>query len=219
MVVGVLGAIAQDDVKRILSFHIVSQIGYMVMGLGLFTVAGLAGAVYAIVHHIVVKTTLFLAGGLIEHAGGSAACTASAAWSTTAPADRRAVPPAGAQPGRDPAVLRLRRQVRALRRHRPPVRVGRRSPSASLVSLLTLFSMLKIWVGVFWSPAQPRTGADEAPTPRALGRPRADGAPDGRAGRAHPRDRPGRRTALRPQRPGRRRPARPVGLPRRRCWP
>ena len=40
------------------------------MGLGLFTVAGLAGAVYAIVHHIVVKTTLFLVGGLIEHHGG-----------------------------------------------------------------------------------------------------------------------------------------------------
>ena len=37
MVVGVLGAIAQDDIKRILSFHIVSQIGYMIMGLGLFT--------------------------------------------------------------------------------------------------------------------------------------------------------------------------------------
>ncbi len=71
MVVGVLGAIAQDDVKRILSFHIVSQIGYMVMGLGLFTVAGLAGAIFYIVHHIVVKTTLFLTGGLIEHAGGS----------------------------------------------------------------------------------------------------------------------------------------------------
>ena len=60
MVVGVLGAIAQDDVKRILSFHIVSQIGYMVMGLGLFTVAGIAGAIFYIVHHIVVKTTLFL---------------------------------------------------------------------------------------------------------------------------------------------------------------
>ena len=68
MVVGVLGAIAQDDIKRILSFHIVSQIGYMIMGLGLFTVAGLAGAVFYIVHHIVVKTTLFLVGGLIEHA-------------------------------------------------------------------------------------------------------------------------------------------------------
>ena len=40
MVVGVLGAIAQNDMKRILSFHIVSQIGYMILGLGLFTVAG-----------------------------------------------------------------------------------------------------------------------------------------------------------------------------------
>ena len=57
MVVGVLGAIAQEDVRRIFSFYIVSQIGYIIMGLGLFTVAGLAGAVYAIVHHIVVKTT------------------------------------------------------------------------------------------------------------------------------------------------------------------
>src|SRR5690606_3782662 len=43
MVVGVLGAIAQDDMKRILSFHIVSQIGYMLFGLGLFTVSGVAG--------------------------------------------------------------------------------------------------------------------------------------------------------------------------------
>ena len=71
MVVGVLGAIAQEDIRRIFSFYIVSQIGYIIMGLGLFTVAGLAGAVYAIVHHIVVKTTLFLVGGLIEHHGGS----------------------------------------------------------------------------------------------------------------------------------------------------
>jgi len=42
MTVGVLGAIAQNDVKRILSFHIVSQIGYMIMGLGLLSIAGLA---------------------------------------------------------------------------------------------------------------------------------------------------------------------------------
>ena len=44
MVIGILGAIAQDDVKRILSFNIVSHIGYMVMGLALFSVAGLAAA-------------------------------------------------------------------------------------------------------------------------------------------------------------------------------
>ena len=55
-----LGAIAQNDMKRILSFHIVSQIGYMILGLGLFTVAGLAGAVFFILHQIPVKTSLFL---------------------------------------------------------------------------------------------------------------------------------------------------------------
>src|SRR5690606_41247304 len=71
MVVGILGAIAQDDVKRILSFNIVSHIGYMVMGLALFTVAGLAAAIFYVVHHIVAKTTMFLTGGLIEHTGGS----------------------------------------------------------------------------------------------------------------------------------------------------
>ncbi len=71
MVVGVLGAITQNDIKRILSFHIVSQIGYMIMGLGLFSIAGLAGAVLYIIHHIVVKTTLFLVAGLIEERRGT----------------------------------------------------------------------------------------------------------------------------------------------------
>ena len=55
------------------------------MGLGLFTVAGLAAAVFAIVHHIVVKTTLFLAGGLIEHAGGSSRLSRLGGMVATAP--------------------------------------------------------------------------------------------------------------------------------------
>ncbi|MEY2957572.1 MAG: Na(+)/H(+) antiporter subunit, partial [Actinomycetota bacterium] len=71
MVVGVLGAIAQDDMKRILAFHIISQIGYMIFGLGLATVAGLAGAVFYIVHHIIVKTALFLVAGLVSRRAGS----------------------------------------------------------------------------------------------------------------------------------------------------
>src|SRR3546814_14280909 len=71
MLVGILGAIAQDDVRRILSFNIVSHIGYMAMGIGLFTVAGIAGAIFYVVHHIVAMTTLFLTAGLIEHIGGA----------------------------------------------------------------------------------------------------------------------------------------------------
>jgi len=71
MVVGVLGALAQDDIKRMLSFHIVSHIGFMIFGLGLFTLAGLAGTVFYVVHHIVVKTALFLVAGLVEYRAGS----------------------------------------------------------------------------------------------------------------------------------------------------
>ena len=85
MLVGVLGAIAQDDVKRILSFLIISSIGYMVMGLALFTVAGIAAAIVYMVHQIVVKTALFLAGGMIEHAGGSSRLSRLGDMARTAP--------------------------------------------------------------------------------------------------------------------------------------
>ena len=71
MLVGVLGALAQDDLRRMLSFHIVSHIGYMIFGLALFTLAGVAGAVFYVVHHIVVKTGLFLVAGLVERRSGS----------------------------------------------------------------------------------------------------------------------------------------------------
>jgi multicomponent Na+:H+ antiporter subunit D len=84
MIVGVMGAIAQDDVKRILSFHIISQIGYMIFGLGLFTVAGLAATVFYVVHHIIVKTTLFLVGGLIEERPGPRPCASSVGCSISA---------------------------------------------------------------------------------------------------------------------------------------
>ncbi len=71
MVIGVLGAAAQYDIRRILSFHIVSQIGYMLMGLGLYTPLALAGAVFYIIHHIIVKSTLFLMAGVVFFYTGS----------------------------------------------------------------------------------------------------------------------------------------------------
>jgi multicomponent Na+:H+ antiporter subunit D len=64
MVVGVLGAAAQSDFRKILSFHIVSQIGYMILGLALFTPLAIVGAVFYLVHHIIVKANLFLVSGV-----------------------------------------------------------------------------------------------------------------------------------------------------------
>jgi multicomponent Na+:H+ antiporter subunit D len=153
MVVGVLGAIAQDDVKRILSFTIVSQIGFMVMGLGFFTVAGVAAVVFSMVHHIVVKTTLFLGAGLIEHRGGSSRLRRVGGMVRDAPflavlfflpaLSLAGVPPLSGFVSK----LAL---IDAGFESREYAIVG----VSLLVSLLTLFSMIRIWAGVFWNPAE-----------------------------------------------------------------
>lgn len=153
MLVGVLGAIAQDDVKRILSFTIISQIGFMVMGLGFFTVAGIAAVVFAIMHHIVVKTSLFLTGGIIEHAGGSSRLRQLGGMLGTFPwlaglfllsvLSLVGIPPFSGFV----AKLSLTEAGFASQEY---VVVG----VSLLVSLLTLLAMIRIWMGVFWNPAE-----------------------------------------------------------------
>lgn len=73
MVIGVLGAFAQPTIRRLLSFHIISQIGYMFMGLGVAMAPtpygvgfGLALAILFLVHNQIVKTALLLGGGAVE---------------------------------------------------------------------------------------------------------------------------------------------------------
>ncbi len=73
MLIGILGAIAQSDIKRMLSFTLVSHIGYMILGIGLATEAGMSGAVFYVAHHITIQTALFLVVGLIERRAGSTA--------------------------------------------------------------------------------------------------------------------------------------------------
>ncbi|WP_235923161.1 Na+/H+ antiporter subunit D [Corynebacterium lizhenjunii] len=71
MIIGILGAMAQTDIKRILSFTLVSHIGYMIFGVGLGSAQGLSGAIFYAIHHILVQTTLFLVVGLIERQAGT----------------------------------------------------------------------------------------------------------------------------------------------------
>ncbi len=71
MVVGILGAIVQDDIKRMLSYTLVSHIGYMLFGIAVGSTIGLAAAIFYVIHHILIQTTLFLVTGLIERVGGS----------------------------------------------------------------------------------------------------------------------------------------------------
>ena len=72
MIIGVMGALAQNDIKRLLSFTLVSHIGYMIFGIALGSMTGLSGAIFYAVHHILVQTSLFLVVGLVERQAGSA---------------------------------------------------------------------------------------------------------------------------------------------------
>lgn len=66
MLLGVWGAAVQMAGRQILSFHIISQIGYILMGVASLSVAGISGAIFYLIHHMVVKTNLFLVMGWLE---------------------------------------------------------------------------------------------------------------------------------------------------------
>lgn len=70
MLVGVLGAVYHYDIRRILAFHSVSQMGYILLAIALGGAVGTAAALFFIVHHILVKSNLYLIGGMIAHSGG-----------------------------------------------------------------------------------------------------------------------------------------------------
>ena len=69
--VAVVAALSQYELRRLLGFHITSQVGYMVLGLGLLTPAAVAGAIFYLVHHVLVKTALFLVADHLERGNGT----------------------------------------------------------------------------------------------------------------------------------------------------
>jgi len=71
MVVGVAYAMVQHDLKRMLAFHTVSQIGYIITGIGLGTPLGIAGGLLHCLNHSLFKGGLFLAAGSVQHATGT----------------------------------------------------------------------------------------------------------------------------------------------------
>ncbi|QXA51952.1 Na+/H+ antiporter subunit D [Corynebacterium freneyi] len=163
MVMGILGAMAQNDIKRLLSFTLVSHIGYMIFGLALGNELGLSGAIFYMVHHILVQTALFLVVGLIERQAGSSSLRRLGSLAKASPLlailylipalNLGGIPPfsgflgkimlieAGAQVGTPTAW----------------VLVG----GAILTSLLTLYTMVIVWSKAFW---RDRSDAPEGDT-------------------------------------------------------
>ncbi|MGF1530474.1 MAG: proton-conducting transporter membrane subunit [Puniceicoccaceae bacterium] len=166
MIFGVLGAISRNFIRGILSYHILSQIGYMVLAIGLFTPLAIAACIFYIIHHIIVKATLFLIGGTVMCLNGTDSLDRTGGLWKVAP------------------ILGIAFLIQALSLAGVPplsgfwgkylifvegARLGVESGGADyfilvllgvIAGILTLYSMLKIWMGAFWNDApadhQPR---------------------------------------------------------------
>jgi multicomponent Na+:H+ antiporter subunit D len=151
MIVGVLGAAYHWDLRRILAFHIVSQIGYMLLGIALDTELAAIGTVFYILHHIVVKANLFLIAGLVFALGGSWDLRrVGGLWKVYPWLGALFLVPALSLVGIPPlsgfwAKLLVVREA---------LLTGETlwAVAALAVGFLTLYSMLKIWNHAFWAP-------------------------------------------------------------------
>jgi multicomponent Na+:H+ antiporter subunit D len=166
MVVGLIGALGQHDLRRVLSFNLVGHIGFTTVGLALWTPASLGGSILYVLHHMLVISTLFLVSGLflrqrrttdLRVLGGLyrrqpfVACLAMVPLFSLA-----GIPPLSGFLAKLAVVGPM---------------IGRRQYAlaaiALTVSLLTVLSMARVWEEAFWKPApeqapvsahQPRLG-------------------------------------------------------------
>lgn len=165
MLVGIAGAIAQDDLKRVLSFTLVSHMGFMLWGIVVGNQVGLAAAIFYAVHHILVQTTLFLVAGLIEFVGGSTSLTrlSSLARVSTGLVVLYFVPALNLV-GFPPLTGFLGKLGLAQASARAATPLAWALLAAGLVtSLLTLYVVVKIWNMAFWQ-GDDQPAADPRPT-------------------------------------------------------
>jgi len=80
IVLAVFMALIQKDFKKLLSFHAISQVGYMIMGIGTAVPIGIAGGLFHMINHAMYKTGLFLSAGSVEHRTGTTELKNSEGW-------------------------------------------------------------------------------------------------------------------------------------------
>ena len=167
LLVGILGAVSQLDIKRLLSFTLISHIGYLTFGIGMATSAGYAATIFYVAHHIIVQTTLFLAVGLIERHGGTTSLTSLGGMLRAAPVvavlffipmlNLGGIPPFSGFIGK----LGLFTAAAELGTPGAYWLMG----VGALVSLLTLYALARAWSLAFWRTRAAALGGANAPVP------------------------------------------------------
>src|SRR4051812_36202414 len=166
MVVGLIGALAQRDFRRVLSFNLVGHIGFTTVGLALWTPAALAGSILYVLHHMLVISTLFLISGLFLRQRRTTDLAALGGLYRSQPAVAcLALIPLFSLAGIPP----LSGFVAKLAVIGPMLASGRYvlAAVALCVSLLTVLSMARLWEESFWKPHPARSSA--SPTPPRFG--------------------------------------------------
>lgn len=168
MLIGVLGAAYHWDIRRILAFHIVSQIGYLLLGIALATPASAAGTAFFLMHNILVKANLFLIAGLIFMQAGHydlrrlgglyPASTLLSLLFLVSAFSLVGVPPSSGFWGKYMLVREAFAQAEYVW-----------GGVALAVGLLTLYSMSKIWVEAFWKPSPVERAVVPLPTATLAG--------------------------------------------------
>ena len=167
MVVGLIGALGQHDLRRVLSFNLVGHIGFTTVGLALWTPAALGGSILYVLHHMLVISTLFLVSGLflrqrrttdLRVLGGLYRSQPLVACLAMVPLFSLAgIPPLSGFVAKlavvGPMIGRQQYVLAAI---------------ALTVSLLTVLSMARVWEEAFWKPA-PDHAAGPAHQPRLGG--------------------------------------------------
>jgi multicomponent Na+:H+ antiporter subunit D len=161
MGVGALGAAYHWDMRRILAFHIVSQVGYVLLAIAIGGAAGHAAALFYTVHDILAKTNLFLIAGLIAALTGSFDLRRIGGLYKARPALALLFAvPALALVG-IPPLSGFWAKLMVVRAALADGHVAW-AVAALAVSVLTMYSMMKLWMEGFWKP-HPTEGWQPAP--------------------------------------------------------
>jgi len=168
MFLGVLGAVSHHNVRRILAVHVISQVGYMVFGIAVMSGVALAGCLFYMIQHMVVKSSLFLCCGLMEKYAGTDDLNKMGGLLKrdrylgllffVAAMSLVGLPPLSGFFGKLVIIQEGWKDFWWL------------SMFGLLTGALTLLSMMKIWSYGFWNPPQGRYAVvpEKSPKPRNL---------------------------------------------------
>jgi multicomponent Na+:H+ antiporter subunit D len=166
MIVGLMGALAQGDFRRVLAFNLVGHIGYTTVGIAIGTRAALAGSILYVVHHILVITALFFVSGILLQLRRTTDLSVLGSVYRDHPGTAvMAMIPLFSLAGLPP----LSGFIGKLAIVQGLFGAGAHGVGAVVlvVGLLTLLSMARLWDEAFWKPA-PKPAVAPRPAPTLL---------------------------------------------------